>query len=154
MRLWLNNLRMLMFEPDRTVREMTCPNCQRPYRLVTLFIDRDGEAHAICYASLHTHGDVHEAWIDAALGSWNDGEGADRVTFGCRVGPIAGQTEPAASLVLGGIPFGDAPILGKRLPREEALVHPWLSDYWELVDFVLLMDPDVHIHVYGHKRTD
>jgi hypothetical protein len=38
-------------------------------------------------ASCYRH-DVHEAWIDAILGSWGDNQFDDHVTFGCRVGPV------------------------------------------------------------------
>jgi hypothetical protein len=46
------------------------------------------------------------------------------------------------------VPFSDQPLWGKKLLRDEALAHPWLGDFWEVVDFVLLTDPDVRQHVY------
>ena len=46
------------------------------------------------------------------------------------------------------VPFSDRPLWGKKLSRDEALAHPWLPDFWEVVDFVLLTDPDVRRHIY------
>ena len=140
---------MLTIEPERNIREETCDRCGRQYRQLTLFIHRDGDAFAICYASLHRHEDVPEAWLDVILSLWDEENASDHVTFGCRVGPVQGQDEPAASLVTGAIPFSDSDLFGKKLTRDEALVHPWLPRFWEVVDFVLVTDADVHTHVYG-----
>ena len=35
------------------------------------------------------------------------------------------------------------PLYGERLDREQALKHPWLGEFWEVVDLVLLSDPTV-----------
>jgi hypothetical protein len=139
---------VLSAEPDRNVKVAECAECGRSYRRLTLFLHRDGDAHAVCHVALHDH-DGREAWFDAIFGSWDEDDDSDRVTFGCRVGTVVGQTEPAATLVQAAIPFGDSPVWGRKLSRDEALVHPWLPDFWEAVDFVLLTDPDVRLHVYG-----
>ena len=60
----------------------------------------------------------------------------------------SGQVGPQASLVPAGRPYSD-PIFGRKLTREEALAHPWLDNYWSVVDFILTEDPIVHDHVYG-----
>jgi hypothetical protein len=33
--------------------------------------------------------------------------------------------------------------------RDEALAHPLLLNFWRVVDFALINDPDIHFHVYG-----
>jgi hypothetical protein len=114
-----------------------------------LFVLKDGGARAVCYAALHHHDGTREAWLDLVIGTWGEGQVTDHVTFGCRVGPIENQEEPAASLVSAAIPYGDSPIFGAKLSRDEALAHSWLSEFWEMVDFILINDPDVREHVYG-----
>jgi hypothetical protein len=37
-----------------------------------------------------------------------------------------------------------SPLFGERLDREQALKHPWIGEFWEVVDLVLLSDPTVH----------
>ena len=113
------------------------------------FLNRNDVAAAVYFAALHDHGGDREAWIDVILGTFGSGDSTDHVTFGCRVGPVPGQDEPAAWLVLGAIPYGDSPIWGEKLARDEALRHPWLSQFWEVVDFVLVQDPDVNRHIYA-----
>jgi hypothetical protein len=136
------------FDLGRKVETMSCTACGRDYTLVKDFILEGGNAHAIILAALHDHGE-REAWIDAVLGTFGEEDSSDHVTFGCRVGPIQGQPDPAATAVDAATPYGDAPIFGKKLSREEALASPLLPEFWRLVDFVLVNDADVHFHVYG-----
>jgi hypothetical protein len=133
-------------EPNRQDKE--CAECGRSYRLVKTFIRRDGDAYGIAFTALHQHGGINEAWIDVVLGTFGENATDDHITFGCRVGPVEGQTEPAASLVTGGIPYGDQPIWGKKLTREQALVHPRLPECWDMVDYLLGNDRELHSHVY------
>jgi hypothetical protein len=98
---------VLSVEPDRNVRDEACDLCHRPYRRLTLFLHRNGDPHAICHVALHRHDGKPEAWFDCILGSWIEGDPSDHVSFGCRVGEVAGQSEPAASLVEAAVPFSD-----------------------------------------------
>ena len=116
------------------------------FELVTAFVYRDGDAYAIYYASCYHH-DGHEVWIDATFSTLG-GRRGDRVSFGCRVGAIEGHDGPPASLVPAGA-FSDSDNFGRRLTRDDALAHPQLSEFWELVDHVLDHDPVVYSHVYG-----
>jgi hypothetical protein len=138
----------LSFDPERSAEQKTCADCARHYILVKGFILQDDDAHAVYFAALHGHGN-REAWIDVILGTFGTGDSSDYVTFGCRVGPVAGQMEPAATLVLGGAPYESSELFGRKLSRDEALAHPWLPSFWEVVDFVLVEDREVHRHVYG-----
>lgn len=143
----------LAFDEPPTIEKKDCRGCGRHYPLVKSFVVREQSAVAITFAALHAHEGVREAWIDGVLGSFADEGANDRVTFGCRVGPVEGQEDPAASLVQAAEPYGDTSFWGRKLTRDEALVHPRLSDFWEVVDFVLVSDPVVHHHVYGHEPT-
>lgn len=135
------------FDADRTVEEQSCPVCARPYLLVKGFVYKDKRAHAVYFASCHQH-DAYEVWIDVVLGTFNNEDWSDHVTFGCRVGRVGVQEDPGASLVTAAQPFGDSRLFGKKLTRDEALAHPLVSEFWRVVDFILLEDPLVVAHVY------
>ena len=47
--------------------------------------------------------------------------------------------------------YSQSPFWGIKLSRDEALAHPRIDEFWEIVDYVLLTDPVVHAHVYGHE---
>jgi hypothetical protein len=138
----------LSFDPERTVELKSCDSCGRGFTLVKSFILDGEDAHAILFAALHDHGE-REAWIDVILGSFGSEDYSDHVTFGCRVGPVQGQADPAATAVAAATPYGNSALFGRKLTRDEALAHPQLSDFWQVVDFALISDPDIHFHVYG-----
>lgn len=138
----------LTIDPERQVKEFTCEHCGGPSQRVTGFVHRDGDALAVYFASCYHHGG-HEVWFDVVFSAtWAEGVD-DRVTFGCRVGPIEGQDDPASSLVTGGAAFRDSLNFGHKLTREEALAHPLLADFWAVVDHVLSHDQLVRDHIYG-----
>lgn len=101
-------------------------------------------------AALHDHGDL-EAWIDVIFGSL-EGEAVhdERVTFGCRVGPVQGSDQPAATAVQAAQPYDESPTFGHKLSRAEALEHPRVHDFWRVVDFLLEREPAINHHVYAH----
>lgn len=141
----------LWIEDDRSSVRRACSSCASPFTVVTGFVHRGPDAHAIYKAALHVHDGEREAWIDVLFGSFGTDDPApgDRVSFGCRVGPIPGQRGPQASLVAAAQPYDDAPLFGAKLTRDEALAHPSLQEFWAIVDHVLMHDPDVHFHVYA-----
>ena len=138
----------LSFDPERTVELKSCAACGRGYTLIKSFILDDNDAHAVLFAALHDHGE-REAWIDVILGTFGSEDFSDHVTFGCRVGPVQGQADPAATAVAAAAPYEDTPLFGRKLTRDEALAHPSLSNFWRVVDFALINDADIHFHVYG-----
>ena len=140
----------LVIEPDARVQDLPCPSCGSVFRRVTGFVYSDGDAYAVYYASCYHH-DGHEVWIDVIFSdTWQDAVD-DHVSFGCRVGPVGGQTEPAASLVEAGLAYPGSDMFGQRLTREQALEHPRLTGLWELVDHILVQDQVVAGHMYGPK---
>lgn len=115
---------------------------------MTGFIHRDGDALAVYFASCYHHGG-HEVWIDVVFSpTWAEGVD-DRETFGCRVGPIDGLNDIGSSLVTGGIAFPDSLNFGHKLTRDEALAHPRIREFWDVVDHVLTKDLLVREHIYG-----
>jgi hypothetical protein len=143
----------LSFDEPPTIQEKDCAGCGRHYPLIKGFIVRDGVAAAITFTALHTHDEQREAWIDAILGTFGDDTPDDHLTFGCRVGPVANSDEPAATLVAAAEPYGSSSIWGQKLTRDDALAHPRLQEFWEIVDYVMVADSVVHHHVYGHEPS-
>jgi hypothetical protein len=136
-------------ESSRQVRDFVCPCCQVQAERTWANVYDGDAAVAVYFASCYHHNGVHEAWIDAILGTWGTGDFSDHVTFGCRVGPVVDSPMPAATLVNGGEVAPDSPIYGQKLTREQGLAHPQLADFWKIVDTVLERDQLVHRHVYG-----
>jgi hypothetical protein len=143
---------MLEIEPGAGVVEGRCDHCDQPMTRVKGFIYEDGDAHVVYFASCYHH-DGHEAWIDVVYSPAWDDEVDDHFTFGCRVGPVEGQADPAASLVAAAAAWGDSRTFGRKLSRDEASSHPALTDFWEVVDHVLTHDAVVSAHVYGTGAT-
>ncbi|MCY4725141.1 hypothetical protein NYO98_02545 [Nocardioides sp. STR2] len=138
----------LAIEASPPISEHTCDHCSQPFRRVQGYVYREGHAYAVYIASCYHH-DGHEVFIDCVFSpTWDDDED-DRLTFGCRVGPVAGQSDPGATLVAGAAAFTDRPFFGRKLSREEGLKHPLLGEFWALVDHVLVHDAVVRDHVYG-----
>lgn len=142
----------LWLDGESTINESTCHDCGAEFLLVKTFVlDAEGP-HAIAFTALHYH-DAFEAWMDVIFGSFEgDASQDDRITFGCRVGPVDGSQEPAATAVQAAAPYQDSPVFGHKLSRDEALAHPRLPDFWRVVDFLLEDEPAVNHHVYAHLR--
>lgn len=142
----------LTIDPERQVKEFICDHCGGPSQRVTGFIHRDNNALAVYFASCYHHGG-HEVWIDVVLSpTWAE-DVDDRETFGCRVGPIDNPGDLGSSLVTGASAFPDSPTFGRKLTRDQALQHPRLPEFWEIVDHVLSRDPLVRDHIYGPGAT-
>jgi len=128
---------------ERTVRPHRCEHCGSQYEHVTGFVSDDGRSHAAYFAACHGHPE-HMAHIDVILGEW--GEAAtpnDRVHFSCFLRPDSAMAADAPVAIT-----ADAPLLGTRLTRDEALEHPRVSEFWAVVDVLAADDPSVARNVY------
>lgn len=142
----------LFLDGDSTIQHDTCHECGAKYTLVKSFVLDEVGPHAISFSALHLHDGVSEAWIDVIFGRFEgDAASDDRFTFGCRVGPVDNSLEPAATAVNAAVPYADRANFGHKLSREEALAHPRIRDFWEVVDFLLVNEPAVNHHVYAHR---
>ena len=140
----------LSLDGSSDVSAQSCDACGTTSLLVKSFVHDAGAAQAIVMTACHRHDGEREAWIDAVMGGFGK-ESTDRVTFGCRVGPVANKPEPAATAVAAAVPYDDAPLWGRKLSREEALAHPRIADFWRVVELVLEREPVVKAHVYGRR---
>lgn len=134
------------FSGEPTVDRRRCPDCGTEHESVTGFVLKDGSAHAVYYADWYPHS--KEAFVDVVLGPWREPDYPDQVTFGCRLGPVEGQDGPAASLVTGGASKSDHALFGTKLDREAALQHPMLTEFWDVIDWLVVNDPTLHENVY------
>ncbi|HEU4320011.1 MAG TPA: hypothetical protein VFS66_08010 [Acidimicrobiia bacterium] len=142
---------MLSFDGDSRQTTRHCPDCGQSHESVTGFVLKEDSAYAVYYVDWYPHS--NEAYVDAILGSW-DGPGYDdNVTFGCRLGEVEGYAGPQASLVTGGAQRGDKPIMGTKLERDDALRHPLVAEFWELVDWLIVNDSLLHERVYHMDGT-
>lgn len=117
---------LLRFDEQPNRQERVCAECGQAHRLIRSFIKRGGAAHAVAFTALHRHGGHSEAWIDVILGTFGEDTSDDHVTFGCRLGPVIGQSEPAATLVAAAIPYSDGPIwVGSYRARRRWFIRAW-----------------------------
>ncbi|GII34964.1 hypothetical protein [Planotetraspora mira] len=146
---------LAVLETDESYRggaEKTCECCGQPSRRTWCMVTRDGLPYAMFFAACYSHAGVRESWTDVVFGTWGQGtDYHDHLTFGCRFGPGAGSDLPGATAVDAASVAPDGPLYGHKLTRAEALAHPKLSEFWEVIDFVVATDPLVHQHHYGHR---
>lgn len=140
----------LSFDPDRQVLTRVCDCCGGVREVVTGLVYRNELPHAVYFASCYP--DQRECWIDIIIGTqWEEEGPADHVTFGCRVGAVEGSASPGCSLVQAAQALEEpSDLLGTCLDRDGALAHPWLNDFWDVVDFVLIEDPTVSEFMHSH----
>lgn len=134
------------FSGDPTVDRRRCQDCGNEHESVTGFVLKDGSAHAVYYADWYPHN--QEAYVDVVLGTWEEPDYPNQVTFGCRLGPVEGQDGPAASLVPGGARRSDHKLFGVKLDRQAALEHQMLPEFWDVIDWLVVNDPTLHENVY------
>jgi hypothetical protein len=144
---------LVIDESSRQVRQFICPCCATEAERTWTFVYAGDTALAAYFATCYHHDGVHEAWIDAILGTWGQSRTDDHVTFGCRVGPVQNSPAPAATLVDGGSTAPDEPLYGQKLTREQGLAHPRIGEFWQLVDTILEQDSLVRQHVYGPSAS-
>jgi len=113
---------------------------------VTGSVLRGAAAYAVYFADWYPH--ASEAWLDVVLGAFIEPEYPDQVTFGCRIGHVQGQEQPACSLVQAGSRRSGSALFGLRLSPEQARAHPRLSEFWAVTDWLILNDQLLHQHVF------
>ena len=129
---------------ERTENTRPCLDCGLEFPHITGFVAGARGAHAVYFASTHTHS-AGTVRIDVTLGTWGtDPPADDHVTFSCEL------RANGARAMDGPVSLSDCPpILGRILSRDEALAHPRVDDFWAVVDAVGDQDPAVHEEVYG-----
>jgi hypothetical protein len=113
---------------------VNCECCGGLSVRLTRFVYRDGEAFAIYYAAYSTNHLNNELAMIVSLGGWSEeGVPPERVAFYCRIRP----TEDSYQVSLGDAPnsaWSDVDLVGRKLSREQALIHPWKTAAFEVLD--------------------
>lgn len=132
---WLGRRREagLLDVRDYSVETLYCEDCQQHYARVTGYVSQSESALAAYYAVCHGHPD-HEVAIDLILGTWGTDIPEDHETFSCLIRPEGAMAvDPFVTLSLD--PAGELPaMIGRPVPRAEALEHPRISEVWAVVD--------------------
>lgn len=131
---------------ERDVRRQRCVDCGDDFDHITGYVNDPAGPYAVYFAACHGHPD-HEAQIDVILGTWGTDEPVDdHVIFSCRLRPDGAMAVDATIAI-----SADAPLPGLRLTRDQALDHPWSSDFWLVVDLLAEADPSITSRVYGAR---
>jgi hypothetical protein len=122
---------------DFQVETKHCEDCRTHYARVTGYVHQDDITLVSYYAVCHGHPD-HEVSLDVTFGSWGSGYFADHQTFSCRIRP-GGAMVVDPFVTLSFEPGQDIPeILGRPVPRDEALDHELLASLWRIVDALVV----------------
>ena len=112
------------------------------------FVYKDGDAFAIYYAGWTPGHAKRGVSMAIATGEWTDGTGpADRVSIGL----TAQSAEDEIQFRVVGpdeSPWGDTPLFGRMLVREDALKHSRLRVTYEIAELVVREDPRVHAALF------
>ena len=121
-------------------KQHICAQCGGITTSLTRFVYQDDDAYAVYYARYcdsHPHRDVDAV---VSLGSWGvEGVPADRVAFALR---LWGSKDNYNVQVYDGeeSPWAHAELIGRKLSRDEALSHPWISDVFHISDHMVADD--------------
>ena len=128
---------------ERNVTRATCEACGTGYEFVKGFVYRNGDAYAVYFAACHGHPE-DEAVLDVILGTWGDDDINDRVTFSACV-----RLDGASAIDATAAAAGQSDIFGQKLARDEALAHPLITAFWDVLDHVVVEDDDIAAAIYG-----
>ena len=124
-------------------KKSTCECCGGTSTSLTRFVNKDGDAFAIYYASFSDNHPESAVIGVISIGSWgSDGIPPDRVAFPFRLW----QNEENFNVGLTNAdesPWNGIKLLGRMLDREEALSHPWIEDVFHITDHITADDTEV-----------
>lgn len=133
----------LQIELGESGEAAPCECCGASSRTAHGFVYRDGDAYAVYYAGWSDGHPGRRVSLAIAVGEWAEGTSpADRVSIGIR----ATRTPSSVDfMVLNSMesPWGDTPLLGKMLEREQALAHPALKGVVHVAEHIVRDDPRV-----------
>lgn len=130
----------ISFVGDAEMGVTSCQDCLATHRTSYGYLLRNSAPFAMYIASANPH--TGESWIDMTIGSFKQPKFRDNVLFACRIDPADELGRTGCTLVR---PTwgGDNPpqILGAPVERDVALLHTWLPDFWNAVDWLVANEP-------------
>jgi hypothetical protein len=137
---------------EREVSHHRCDCCQAPVEQVRNRVRRDGTVIALFFADCFHHrpGVRPEVVVDVVLGTRDRLDHPDHVTFAARFREVdQSSLHPAFQLVPPVHGRSGAPVDGRVPQPDEAGVHPRFPEFLEVVEFVVLHDTAITLHLYG-----
>jgi hypothetical protein len=131
---------MLRLEEGEPREATPCECCGAIARTAHGFVYRDDDAYAVYYAGWSDGHPERGVSLAIAVGEWAEGSSStDRVSMGVR----ATSTPSSVNFTVlnpNESPWGDTPLLGKMLRREQALAHSALTDVLHVVEHIVRED--------------
>lgn len=131
----------------------TCECCGGTTTTLVRFVHKDGNAHAVYFASFSEDHPVKVVNSVVSIGTWGEGSSPeDRYAFALRLWDSEGQYNVEV-IDAAESPWSDAPTLGHKLTRAEALDHPLLPEVFHITDHIFA-DDEYLISYFGGLRPD
>ena len=126
-------------EPEFSV----CDCCGGTTTRLTRFVSQDGDAFAIYYAAFSNNHPENRLTGIVSLGEWWEDEVPEsRVAFAFEMWPDENNYN-VGIIDAANSQWADANVIGHKLSREMALVHPWLKDVFHITDHMTEDDPEI-----------
>ena len=121
-----------------------CECCGGQTTVLTRFVYRDGDAHAVYYARYSDNYPDRVVTVTISLGEWGKGANPDqRVAFALEIHST--ENEYQIGLIdAERSPWREAKILGRTLDRSEALAHPLVNEVFHITDHIVAEDTPIH----------
>jgi hypothetical protein len=117
-----------------------CECCGGKTTLLTRFVYRDNDAHAIYFAQFSYNHPDRVVLATISLGEWGEGTTpAERVAFALKM-RAAESTYDVALIDAAQSPWKDAVVIGRTLDRVDALAHSRLSEVFHITDHMVVED--------------
>ncbi|HYR06219.1 MAG TPA: hypothetical protein VEQ60_00530 [Longimicrobium sp.] len=129
-----------------------CECCGAQETRLTRFVKRDGNAYGVYLVRYTEDHDSRQAYAMISLGTWwVDGVPPDRVAFALRITDSDDEYQLEV-IDANQLAWHKSEILGRKLNREEALAHPWLSSVYQLFDHMVQCDAPLHAFLSGPRH--
>jgi hypothetical protein len=129
-----------------------CACCGAPETRLTRFVKRHGDAYAVYLVRYTENHEAHQAYAMISMGTWwVDSVPPDRVAFALRITASADEHQLQV-IDANQLAWHKSEILGRKLDRDQALAHSWLSEVYQLFDY--MMDHDAPLHAFLSSPHD
>lgn len=126
-----------------------CDCCGGSTTRLTRFVSQDGDAFGVYYAAFSSSHPENRLIGIVSLGEWWEDEVPEsRVAFAFEMWQDA-DTYNVGIIDATSSPWADARIIGRKLTREEALLHPWLKDVFHITDHMPEDDTEIKAFFVG-----
>jgi hypothetical protein len=134
---------MISLELGTTHNPFACPCCGETSVNLSGFVYRDGDARAVYWAGMTAGHERRVIEVAVGIGEWGDGtSAADRIGFVLQL--WAEGSQPNVTIVSPDESrWNTIALLGRILPREEALRHSFIKEVFHITDHLVTDDPRI-----------